>query len=138
MKQEQQTSKLHLPGTILFVVVNLMIILTKASLTNWGIQYEVVVVGNALLYFLYSISLLLHKKAASNKNPNVLVRSIMGSMLIKMMVIGLAAITYLLVSKVHRNIPAICIIMVLYVFYLVLEVRASYALNKKTPTDASK
>ena len=120
---------------LLFIFVTIICIIWAKRLALAGVNNEVVLVGNVLLFVLAMLTLYMHTKAAKNSNPNVLVRSIMGAMLLKMMVVGTTAIIYVLVAKQNRNLPAIFVLMGLYLVYLVIEVKVALQLNKKEPTD---
>ncbi|MBC7587575.1 MAG: hypothetical protein H7178_04370 [Chitinophagaceae bacterium] len=120
---------------LLFIFVTIICIIWAKRLALAGVNNEVVLVGNVLLFVLAMLTLYMHTKAAKNSNPNVLVRSIMGAMLLKMMVVGTTAIIYVLVAKQNRNLPAIFVLMGLYLVYLVIEVKVALQLNKKEPAD---
>ena len=123
------------PVYLLFTFVTLICIIWAKRLAIAGVDNEVIIIGNVLLFALAMLTLYMHTKAAKNSNPNVLVRSIMGAMLLKMMVVGTTAIIYVLVAKQNRNLPAIFVLMGLYLVYLVIEVKVALQLNKKEPAD---
>lgn len=129
--QQNTFLKLIRPTLFLFVLITAVCIGFANRLESMKVDHNVVLGGNLLLFVLAFITLAMHIQAAKNTNPNVLVRSIMGAMLIKMMALGIAAIAYLLLAKQNRNIPAIAIVMGLYIVYMVAEVRAALLLNKK-------
>lgn len=133
---QQKKGNSFVPLYILFSIVTVAFIIWKKKWQSMGINHEVVLVGNLLLFALSLLTLAMHSKASKNANPNVLVRSIMGAMLIKMMVMGIATVIYLVVAKQQRNVPGIAIAMGLYLVYLIIEVKVALQLNKKQPTDA--
>lgn len=135
--QKHTFLKLFTPFLFVFFIINTPLFAFTDKLQSLKINPLVIAGGNAILFILAAITLAMHIKASKNSNPNVLVRSIMGAMLIKLMVIGTAALLYLVLSKENRNIPAIAIVMGLYIVYTVLEVKAALQLNKKQPTNAS-
>jgi hypothetical protein len=135
--QQKQKGKLFVPLFILFAFVNLAFTVWAKKWQAINVNHEVVLVGNILLFALAVVTLAMHAKASKNKNPNVLVRSIMGAMLIKMMVMGITTVIYLVAAKQQRNVPGIGIVMGLYLIYLIIEVKVALQLNKKQSTDAS-
>jgi len=90
-----------------------------------------VVMGGNCLFFL--ISLLVFRMqylAMFNANPNVFIRSVMSGMIIKVFACVVAVIGYYLVSRSAFNKPAVYAAMVIYIVYLVVEVRTIMKLNK--------
>ena len=69
-------------------------------------------------------------QAMYNNNPNVFIRSVMGGMLIKVFACIIAMVSYYFISGPAFNKPAVYASMVIYIIYLVVEVRAIMKLNK--------
>jgi len=83
-----------------------------------------------LLFVLSALSLLMQLKALNNKNPNVFVRSVLGSTVMKLFVLGAAAMIYVVLSGKDRNVYGIVGVMLLYIVYAVLEVRSALKMNQ--------
>lgn len=119
---------------VLFTVVIALSLLLKDSLAEKKIDYMVVVGANAVLFILSMISLVMHAKAAGNKNPNAFVRSIMAAYIIKLFGVATATFIYIQAStKETRSVNAIFIGLGLYVIYTWLEKRATLRINKRKP-----
>jgi hypothetical protein len=77
------------------------------------------------------ISLNLQIKGMKNANPNVFVRSVMGSMIIKMFVVVGVVFAYVSLSGDHFNKRGIFISLFFYLIYLAVEVYSLMKLNKQ-------
>lgn len=128
----QQTSffKNAIPLFILFIVVNCLILPIRTWLGLYNINPDVVFAANCILFILSCINIALHKNALQNKNPNAVVRSVMGGTLIKLMVISLSILIYLFLAGTKRNSYGIFCGMVLYLIYTFVEVRIATKMKK--------
>ena len=121
-----------IPLFLLFVLLNSAILILAKSLDKIHIDHIVLLVVNMILFSLSALSLLMHQKAASNKNPNVFVRSIMLATVLKLLVIIIGVVLYVYTSGETRSNYAIYVGMLLYIFYTIVEVKGALILNKKT------
>ena len=126
-------NKNYIQLILLFLIVNLVCLLYKDGYirTSFYVDENVVVVANTLLFLLALTGIYRHIKAAQNPNPNVFIRSVMLMTLLKLFVLGGAAVLYVVFAKQNRNVPGIIIGLVLYVLYAVFEARSAYRMNKK-------
>ena len=116
---------------LLFGIVMLICFGLKDELLKWKIDYKVVVAGNALLFILSVVSILLHTRALTNPNPNVFVRSVMLSNVMKILVITAAAVIYVVTTgKEKASTNAIFAVLFLYIVYSWIEKRAAIRLSK--------
>ncbi len=116
---------------VLFIVVTALSIVFKDRLAEKKIDYLVVMGANAILFILSMISLVMHAKAVTNKNPNAFVRSIMAANIIKLLGVAMAAFIYIQAStKETRSVNAIFIALGLYIIYTWLEKKATLQINK--------
>lgn len=116
---------------ILFGIVGLICFGLKDELLKWKIDYKVVVAGNALLFVLSVVSIVLHTRALTNPNPNVFVRSVMLSNVMKILVITAAAVIYVVTTgKQNASTNAIFAVLFLYIVYSWIEKRAAIRLSK--------
>lgn len=117
----------------LFITFILLIVLIFAA-TLWapekGVNYEVVQGANMLFYLISLVVFRMQYKAMFHKNPQVFIRTVMGSMLIKVFGCLIAVVAYYFISGESFNKPAVYIAMLIYVVYLVVEVRTIMKLNK--------
>lgn len=127
-----QNNKPILPLIIIFLGLNAFFLTATAVFEKYGIDKNVLIIANTLLFVTNFITFSLQRKALQNKNPNVFVRSMMAGMMIKMFVVLGAFIGYVLISgKATVNKPAIYVSIFLYFVYLAVEVAIVMKLNKQ-------
>jgi len=125
-----KAGKHFLPIVILFVIVSVLLLAAKSYLETHGVNAYVILAGNVLLFLLSTLSLFMQMKALSNKNPNVFIRSVLGGTVMKLFVLGAAALIYVVLSGKDRNVYGIVGVMILYILYAVFEVRSALKLNQ--------
>jgi hypothetical protein len=125
------SSKDLLPLTLLSALVLAACILFKQQLAAWHIDFRVVVGANLLLYFISAITFRMMLRALERKNANAFQASVMGGTMIKLFVLGAAALIYLFVAKSNRSINAVFVSMGLYVVYTVLDTRIALKANRE-------
>ena len=118
------------PLVLVFVGLAAVILAANIFYTGKGIDYSVLMAGNCLFFLISLFVFRMQYLAMYNSNPNVFIRSVMGSMLIKLFACVIAVVAYYLISGAAFNKPAVYISMVIYVVYLVVEVRTIMKLNK--------
>ncbi len=123
-------SKNIIPLFFLFVLVNAIILWFQNDLPKINIDSMVVYAANVLLFTLSVLSLMMHSKAVDKKNPNAAIRGVMGATVLKLFVLGTAALTYLTLAGTHRSVNAVFVGMILYVFYTFVEVRIATKINQ--------
>jgi len=123
--------KLLFPSLLVFASVTVIFMAAPRFWDDIGISHRVVVVGNALLYSLSAFSVWMHLKALKSPSPYVFTNSVMGSTVIKLVVLGIATILYLFVSGKEKSVYAIFTTMFLYMVYTAFDVKAALLLNKK-------
>ena len=96
-----------------------------------NIDVEVLQAANIILYILSLITLNLQIKAMKNTNPNVFIRAVMGSMMIKMFVVVAIVFAYAILSGDHFNKRGIFISLFFYLIYLAVEVYSLMKLNNQ-------
>ncbi len=125
-----QTKKFYVPLLALFAALNCFFLLGKNWLTKYGIDYEVLIVGNLLVFFVTIASLFFHIKGFSTNNAQVFLRGVYASLMIKMIVVAASVLIYAsVVAKPNR--PAVYISMGLYFVYSFIEVRTIFRLMKE-------
>jgi hypothetical protein len=118
------------PLVITFMVLTVLITAAWFGYADKGIDYPVVL-GSNVLFFLVSLFVFnMQFRAMHNSNPNVFIRSVMSGMIIKVFVCVIAVVAYYFLSKAAFNKPAVYAAMVIYIVYLVVEVRTVMKLNK--------
>jgi hypothetical protein len=127
-----QNNKQILPLILIFLGLNAFFLTATSFFEKYGIDKNVLIIANTLLFITNFITFILQRKALQNKNPNVFVRSMMAGMMIKMFVVLGAFIGYVLISgKETVNKPAIYVSIFLYFVYLAVEVAIVMKLNKQ-------
>ncbi len=119
------------PLLLLFLGINALILVAKSRLEGMGIRYEVVTIANILLFLFTLISLLLQIKAASNTNPNAIVRAVMAGMGIKLIGFAVAILVYLSVVGKDKSNTSVYVSLGLYMVYTWVEVRLFLKQNPK-------
>ena len=125
-----QTNKFYVPLLALFAVLNCFFLLGKKWLSKYGIDPEVLMIGNLLVFFVTIVSLFFHIKGFSTNNAQVFLRGVYASLMIKMIVVAASVLIYAsVVAKPNR--PAVYISMGLYFVYSFIEVRTIFRLMKE-------
>jgi hypothetical protein len=123
--------KIFLPVLILFILLNGFFLAGKSLLDKYGIDQNVLIGGNLILFAATALSFYVSQRSLSAKNPNASVRSLYGSFMIKFFVIAIAAFAYIMAVKKNVNKPALLICMGLYIVYTIAEVSSLQKLLKQ-------
>ena len=119
-----------LPLFITFLVLTVLCFAGNLFFADRGINYAVVMGGNCLFFLISLFVFRMQYVAMQNSNPNVFIRSVMGGMIIKVFACVIAIVAYYFISGAAFNKPAVYLSMVIYIVYLVVEVRTIMKLNK--------
>jgi hypothetical protein len=110
------------PVVLLFISLNGFFIIGRNLLNRWNADQEVLIIGNLLLFIITLITFFLAIRAMDNPNPQVFIRSVYGSIMIKMFICIIAALIYIATFKTQINKLALFTCMGLYLVYTFLEV----------------
>ncbi|MGZ3846983.1 MAG: hypothetical protein ACXVBH_13045 [Flavisolibacter sp.] len=119
-----------MPVILVFIVLNAFFLAGRTMLQRWNLDQDVAIIGNALLFVITLISFLLAQRGLKNPNPYAFVRSIYGSVMLKLFVCIIAAFIYISMYKTKLNKPALFMCMGLYLAYTFLEVASLTKLLK--------
>jgi hypothetical protein len=121
------------PMILVFVLMNAFFIAGKNMLVRWGIDQEVVIIGNLILFVVTLSSFLLSRQSLKSANPNVFVRAMYANFMLKLFVCVVAAFIYFKMAQKNINKPGLFICMGLYAVYTTIEVSSLTKLlrNKK-------
>lgn len=122
--------KAVLPLVITFLVLTVIIFAGNIFYKEKGIDYLVLMGGNGLFFLISLFVFRMQYMSMYNSNPNVFIRSVMSGMIIKVFACVIAVVAYYFISKAGFNKPAVYASMVIYIVYLVVEVRTIMKLNK--------
>lgn len=128
---KKTAAKAFLPITLIFLITSSFFVTGRSLLTKWGVDTDVLIIGNILLILLTAFSFYQHTKALRNKNIHAFLRMIKGSMLIKMGVCGVAALIYILASGKKVNSGGVLGFMFLYFLYTLTEAAIVMKLSKQ-------
>jgi Ca2+/Na+ antiporter len=120
-----------MPVILFFIVVNGFFFAGKNMLQRWNVDQDVVIIGNILLALVTFLSFLLASRGLNNSNPYAFVRSVYGSVMLKLLVCIVAAVVYISIYKTSLNKPALFICMGLYLVYTFMEVSILMKLLKQ-------
>ncbi len=119
------------PMMLAFVVLSAFFVIGKNLLAEKGIDSQVLIAGNLLLFGVSLLSFVLTQRSFQAKNPHVFVRAIYSSFIIKFFVLAAAAFIYIMVAGKNVNKPALFGCMALYALYTVFEVSSLRRLLKQ-------
>jgi hypothetical protein len=117
-----KSRRAFLPIVVLFIILNGFFIAGKGMLERWGANQDVLIYGNVLLFAITLVSFLVAIKGLRSPNPNAFVRSVYGSIMLKLFACLIAAFIYIFVNRQDLNKPAFFTLMGLYLVYTFLEV----------------
>ena len=119
------------PVTLVFIIANALFITLGKRLAAYGINTDVVIIGNLVLFVATIVSFYLYYKALLNDRVAVFLRMIYSGMFVKMMICLFTAIIYISVAGKGTNKGAIFICMFLYFVYTFLEMSILMKLSKQ-------
>jgi hypothetical protein len=110
------------PIVVLFIILNGLFLAGKGMLDRWGANQDVLIWGNILLFVITIVSFFVAQKGLKSSNPHAFVRSVYGSIMLKLFVCLIAAFIYIFLNRQSLNKPAFFTLMGLYLVYTFLEV----------------
>lgn len=119
------------PLIVAFVIINGLLIPFRARLTAKGIDGDVVICANLLLFFFSILNIYFQSRNINNPNPNAVIRGVMAGMFLKLFGLAAAVMIYLFAAGAGRSVNAVFLSMGLYIIYTWLEVRISLRLKPK-------
>jgi hypothetical protein len=118
------------PLLIIFVLITAFCITGKAWLAKKDVNYEVLVIGNIVLFVVSLLAFVITNRALKSNNPQAFVRAMYGSFMIKFFVVAIAAFIYFMIAKKDVNKPALFVCAGLYIIYTAIETKALMKLLK--------
>ena len=118
----RNSSKIFFPVILFFVLLNAIFIAGKNFFDDKGFDRDVLIIGNLLLFLITLMSLFMGKKGLNNPNPHAFVRSVYGSIMIKLFLFIIVALIYIAIYQKQLNKPALFTCMGLYLVYTFMEV----------------
>jgi hypothetical protein len=119
------------PIVIIFAAISASLLIAGKWVNNMGLDAEFLIGTNIFVFILSLLAFYIQTKALRHSNPNVFIRAVMGSMLLKMMVSVIAVLIYISFDKKKISNADIFSFMFLYFIYLFIEVKFLMSRNKK-------
>lgn len=129
--QPQSASRAFLPLTIIFVISSALLLIFRSVWAGWGINPDVMIVGNIILFLATAGSFNLYHRSLRNNNVQVFLRLVYGGMFLKMMICLVAAFIYIVTVRKGVSKGAIFGCMFLYFLYTFVEVSILMKLSKQ-------
>ena len=123
--------KLLYPITGLFVFVASMIQIGEQELIKYKFAPTVIMSANVLLFVVTLLGLFALINASKNPNPNVLVRTVMMAMGLRLLGIAVAVLLYMKLAGAGISPRSVYAGFALYPLYTFLEIRLFLKLNVK-------
>ena len=124
--------KIFLPITLVFIILNGLIVTFKTFLESKGFDRDFLIIANLLLFSLCIAGLFLQRRGLQSTNTHAFIRSVYSAMLLKIFVCLAAVMVYIFSNTSIVNKPALFASMGIYLVYTSIEVAALMtALRKK-------
>jgi hypothetical protein len=124
------SGKILMPVYIIFAALTCFILFANSLWIKYNVDKNVLLAANILFLITSLLVFLMQKKALTNTNPNVFVRSIIAGMMIKMFSTAIAVLAYVLIVGKGYNTSAVFLSLFMYLIYLGAEVLAISKVNK--------
>lgn len=125
------TNRFLYPLLAVFIILSTAIFVSSSMLQKAAFDPTILLVANGLFFLMNLVVFLLQKKALSNKNPNVFVRTVMAGMMIKMLTCAIIVIVYVSKAGPGYNRKSVFTALFLYLIYLAVEVATVMKLNRR-------
>ncbi len=124
------TRKPFFPIIIIFSAIALMLIILRYEIKNGGNVFDVIFVGNLVLYMATALSFRLYIKAISANNTHAFLKMVYSGMFLKMIICIAAVLIYAFGFKPVSK-YAILSFFALYFIYTFIEIKIVMRLNKE-------
>jgi hypothetical protein len=119
------------PMVIVFILFTALFITGRTLLERKGFDQQALIIGNLILFLGTILSFLLLSSGLRAANPNVFVRRMYMSTMLKLFAYIIAAFIYISMFQDKVNKPALIACMALYFVYTLLEVSILTRLMKE-------
>ncbi|MFC0772849.1 hypothetical protein [Terrimonas alba] len=123
--------KLLRPMILVFILLNGFFIVGRSWLEKKGIDQEVLIIGNLVLFAVSILTFWLTCRSLKSDNTHVFVRALYTGFIVKFFAIALAAFIYILLAEQNLNKPALFCMMGLYIVYSTIEVNTLLRILKQ-------
>ncbi|RYY19877.1 MAG: hypothetical protein EOO04_21115 [Chitinophagaceae bacterium] len=118
------------PVLIIFFVVTLLCVAAPGLLTGWGIDANVLLVGNVILFVATLVSFIFYRRSLGNNHAPYFMRMIYSAMFTKMAICIFSAFIYIVTYKKEVSKGAIFACMFLYFVYTFVELAVVLKISK--------
>jgi len=123
-------NRLPLPLVLVFCASTALLLVFKKQLQAWGVDPQVVIAGNLLLFAVTLGSFLLYRRAMLHPTTMGFLRNTYSGLFLKLLACIIAIFAYVLIAREHVNKPGIFACIFLYFLYALLEMRSLMQWNK--------
>ena len=127
----REAAKYFRPAVLIFIFLTTFFITGKNFLLKKGFDQEVLLIGNAVLFFLTAISFWVMANGMKTKNTHGMLRGVYGGIMIKLFGCLILAFVYIMSAKKNVNKPGLFACMFLYIVYTFIEVKGLMKLSAK-------
>jgi len=120
---------------VIFAALNGMCIFWENWFAKKGVDTDVVILGNLIVFVATLFSFFIYIGSLKNKTGTGALKGMYGSFAVKFFICLLAVVIYLIAFKENINKPALIICMGLYFIYTVIEVSALQKILRRKKND---
>ena len=125
------SSRYLLPLLIVFILLSIFIAISDNIFPSLQLDRNVLFIANCLFFLVSAGTFFIQKKGLKNANPHVFVRSVMGSMMLKMFICVAAVVIYAIIAGDQISKASVFLSLFFYLLYLTAEVISLLKLNKQ-------
>jgi hypothetical protein len=125
--------KKYVPVILLFVFINVLLVIFRPFLMLHGFEFRFLIIANAVLCTLSLSGYFIQVKGLRSSNINAFIRGVYSSLLLKMVIIMIAFISYILINGGKINEPSLFTSMGIYFVYTALEVSQLMKIAHRKP-----
>jgi len=129
--------KILLPVSLVFVLVNALLLVFAKKLQAKGVDTDLAIGGNIVLYLATMLSAWLNYQALHTKSAPGMMRNVMGGFMVKFFIIAIAAFIYIIIKK-DVNTAGLFVCMGLYFVYTFFSTRNVLKQQPKKEQDAER
>jgi hypothetical protein len=115
----------------LFFFINSLIFLFFRTLTDWGFDVRMLMIGHVLVFGMTLVSYFLLVGSMKAANSAAFLRGVYGSFLFKFFLVAVSILGYAFVKRQAVNKQGLFTLMALYLVYTFLEIRGLLKQQKK-------
>ena len=110
------------PSFIIYIVVMIISVLLRENDMFPEVDFDILMYGTTIVFLVSVFSFLLLSNSLRSSNPQVFVRAMYGSFVLRFFVIAIAAFIYIMVAKKDVNKPALFASLGLYFIFMLIEI----------------